>query len=88
MSLITKAISLVLFFSFVVWGIAMLPDYDLPPLVVDSLQYVVNAAYWGNRYLPVDTAVQIFAAYLTLEFVIWLFKNIKSIIGYVTRIAS
>lgn len=90
MSLITKGLMLLAFFSLVT-GVMMLMlsiSPQMPAGIHTGFQYVVDGSYWANRYLPIDTGITIYAAYLITEFAIWLFKNLVKVIGYAARLFS
>jgi len=87
MSLLVKGLVILAFlglvmgvFKFMIFAAVM------PTGIHTGFQYVVDASFWANRYLPIDTALTIYAAYLLTEVSIWLFRNGTKIIGYAARL--
>jgi len=86
MSLLTLGVLMLLFFSFLVGGFALLPDASLHP-VPDSLAssiYTIYAYYASfNNILPVRELLDLFLLTVSVEIAIWFWRFIRWIIGLV-----
>jgi len=86
MSLLTKALVVLLFFSVLMGVVAFLPDFVMPDIIRTSLEFIIAQSFWTNRYLPVDTAIQIEGSVLATLFVLWIWNNGKRILNYLARV--
>jgi len=88
MSLLTKGLMMLIFFSLLMGVVAFLPDYTFPEIIRTALQFIIDNSFWTNRYLPVDTGLQVFGSMLATLFVLWIWENGKSIIRSAASIFS
>lgn len=88
MSALVKAVVVFAFIILLGAVILALPDSPLPSNIASAVAYVASTASWANRYLPIDTLVQLFIYGLTIEVTIWVIRNFQRILTYASRIFS
>jgi len=88
MSALVKAVVVFAFLALLTIVILALPDSPLPSGISTAVTYVALTASWANRYLPIDTLVQLFAYSLVIEATIWLIQNFQRILTYASRLFS
>lgn len=88
MTFLVKAFVILAMFGLVIGILKWLPDIPMPEIIQTSFQLIIDTSFWANRYLPIDTALQIFGSHLLIEFTLWLWINGTRIIGYAARLLS
>jgi len=89
MSLVSKAVITVIFFSLVVTLIAFLPsttDYPLPTGVTQGIAIVIGYYYaWAQVFTFLNVLFLFFVLTLFLEVYLWIARVVLWIIGFVAR---
>jgi len=89
MSLVSKAIITVIFFSLVVTLIALLPsttDYPIPTAVTQGVTLIIGYYYaWGQVFTFLNVLFLFFVLSLFLEVYLMIARIVIWIIGFVAR---
>jgi len=89
MSLVSKAVITVIFFSLVVTLIALLPsttDYPLPTGVNQGITIIVGYYYaWANVFTFLNVLFLFFVLSIFIDIYMWIARVVLWIIGFVSR---
>jgi len=92
MSLITKGIVWVLFFSLIVSLLALLPstdDYPLPSAITDGITVIVGYYFaWAEVFDFLNWLFFFFMLTLFIEVYIWIAKAVMWTLGLVARLTG
>jgi len=92
MSLLTKAVVIVLFYSFVVAIIALLPsvqDYPLSPAFASSLAVIFGYLFaWSSVFTCINSLLSIALISIGLELAIWIWQVNQWVINFTARLIA